>query len=109
MPLKIETQDLAERQMQLTVEVPAEQIEAAMHRAARKMSQRSKIAGFRPGKAPYEVVLQRYGEEAVFDEALDALGQDVYRQALEASSLDPVAPGALEDVVSRSCCATPCP
>jgi trigger factor len=66
------------------------------------MSQRSKIAGFRPGKAPYEVVLQRYGQEAVFDEALDALGQDVYRQALEDSSLDPVAPGALEDVVSRT-------
>jgi trigger factor len=101
-PLKIETQDLAERQMQLTVEVPDDQIEAAMHRAARRMSQRSKIAGFRPGKAPYEVVLQRYGQEAVFDEALDALGQDVYRQALEDSSLDPVAPGALEDVVSRS-------
>jgi trigger factor len=101
MALKIETQDLAERQMQLTVEVPDDQIEAAMHRAARRMSQRAKIAGFRPGKAPYEVVLQRYGEEAVFDEALDALGQDVYRQALEASSLDPVAPGALEDVVSR--------
>jgi len=101
-PLKIETQDLAERQIQLTIEVPDDQIAAAMHRAARRMSQRSKIAGFRPGKAPYEVVLQRYGEEAVFDEALDALGQDVYRQALEDSSLDPVAPGALEDVVSRS-------
>jgi trigger factor len=100
-PLKIETQDLAERQKQLTVEVPDDQIQAAMHRAARRMSQRAKIAGFRPGKAPYEVVLQRYGEEAIFEEALDALGQDVYRQALEDSSLDPVAPGALEDVVSR--------
>ncbi|HMK09459.1 MAG TPA: trigger factor, partial [Anaerolineales bacterium] len=100
-PLKIETQDLAERQKQLTVEVPEDQIEAAMHRAARRMSQRAKIAGFRPGKAPYEVVLQRYGEEAVFDEALETLGQDVYRQALEDSSLEAAAPGALEDVVSR--------
>jgi trigger factor len=101
-PLKIETEDLAERQVQLTIEVPDDQIEAAMHRAARRMSQRVKIAGFRPGKAPYAVVLQRYGEEAVFDEAIDALGQDVYRQALEASALDPVAPGALEDVVTRT-------
>ena len=63
--------------MQLTAEAPDDQMEAAWHRAARRMSQRAKIAGFRPGKAPYEVVLQRYGEEAVFDEALDALGQDV--------------------------------
>jgi trigger factor len=100
-PLKIETEDLAERQVQLTVEVPDDAIEAAMHRAARHLSRHAKIAGFRPGKAPYEIILQRYGEEAVFEEALDALGQDVYRQALEDSALDPVAPGSLDDVVSR--------
>ena len=101
MALKITTEDLAERQKQLTVEVPSGQIEAAMHRAARQMSKRIRIAGFRPGKAPYEVVVQRYGEEAVFDEALDSLGPDIYRQALEDSELDPIAPGSFDDVVSR--------
>ncbi|HSR46357.1 MAG TPA: trigger factor [Anaerolineales bacterium] len=100
-PLKIETEDLTERQVQLTVEVPDEAIEAAMHRAARHLSRHAKIAGFRPGKAPYEVILQRYGEEAIFEEALDTLGQEIYRQALEDSALDPVAPGSLDDVVSR--------
>ena len=101
MALKIQTEDLAERQKQLIVEVPADQIEAAMHRAARQLSKRSHIAGFRPGKAPYEVIVQRYGEEAIFDEALDALGPDVYRQALENTELDPIAPGSFDDVVSR--------
>ncbi len=102
MALKITTEDLAERQKQLTVEVPQDQIEAAMHRAARQMSKRTHIAGFRPGKAPYEVVVQRYGEEAVFDEALDSLGPDIYRQALENTELDPIAPGSFDDVVSRA-------
>ena len=101
MALKIQTEDLAERQKQLIVEVPEDQIEAAMHRAARQLSKRSHIAGFRPGKAPYEVIVLRYGEEAVFDEALDALGPDVYRQALENTELDPIAPGSFDDVVSR--------
>ena len=101
MALKITTEDLSERQKQLTVEVPQDQIEAAMHRAARQMSKRAHIAGFRPGKAPYEVIVKRYGEEAIFDEALDSLGPDIYRQALENSELDPIAPGSFDDVVSR--------
>jgi len=99
--LKIEKQDLEDCQVQLTVEVSDEQVEAAMQSAARRMSGRSKIAGFRPGKAPYKLVLQRYGEEAIFEEALDHLGQEVYRRALEESTLEPFAPGALNEVVSR--------
>jgi trigger factor len=99
--LKIEQQDLGDRQVQLTVEVPGEQLEAAMQTAARRLSSKTKIAGFRPGKAPYKMVVQRYGEEAVFDEALDALGQEVYRKALEEAGLEPFAPGALNEIVSR--------
>ena len=99
--LKIEKQELEDRQVQLTVEVPGEQVDAAMQSAARRMSGRTKIAGFRPGKAPYKLVLQRYGEEAVFDEALDTLGQEVYRRALEESTLEPFAPGALNEIVTR--------
>ncbi|HET7010814.1 MAG TPA: trigger factor [Anaerolineales bacterium] len=101
MTLRIETQDLAERQLQLTVEVPRDRIEAAMHRAARHLSERTRIAGFRPGKAPYDLILQKLGEEAVFEEALDHLGQEVYKQALADSAVEPIAPGSLEEVVSR--------
>jgi trigger factor len=99
--LKIEQQDLGDRQVQLTVEVPTEQLDAAMQVAARRLSSKTKIAGFRPGKAPYKMVVQRYGEEAVFEEALDKLGQEVYRKALEESGLEPFAPGALNEIVAR--------
>ncbi|MCX6071125.1 MAG: trigger factor [Chloroflexi bacterium] len=99
--MKIEKQELEDRQVQLTVEVPNNQVEAAMQSAARRISGRAKIAGFRPGKAPYKLVLQRYGEEAIFDEALDVLGQEAYRRALEESTLEPFAPGALNEIVSR--------
>lgn len=99
--MKIEKQDLGDRQVQLTVEVPDDQLNAAMQSAARRMSSRTKIAGFRPGKAPYKLVVQRYGEEAVFEEALDTLGQEVYRRALDESTVEPFAPGALNEIVSR--------
>ena len=99
--MKIEKQDLGDRQVQLTVEVPDEQLNAALQSAARRMSNQAKIAGFRPGRAPYKLIVQRYGEEAVFDEALDTLGQEVYRRALDESTLEPFAPGALNEIVSR--------
>ncbi len=101
LPIKVDSQALDDRQVQLTVEVPPERYNAAMRSAARRLSQRDKIPGFRPGKVPFEVVVGRFGEEAIFDEALDTLGQDVYRQAIEDSQLDPFAPGTLNEVVSR--------
>jgi trigger factor len=101
LPIKVDSQTLDDRQVQLTVEVPPERYNAAMRSAARRISQRDRIPGFRPGKVPFEVVVGRFGEEAIFDEALDALGQDVYRQAIEDSQLDPFAPGTLNEVVSR--------
>jgi trigger factor len=99
--LKVETQDLANRQLQMTVEVPAEKLEAAMRSAARRLATKTSIPGFRPGKAPYDVLLQRLGESAVFDEAIDTLGQQVYREALESTSLQPFAPGSFDEVVSQ--------
>jgi len=87
--------------VQLTVEVPSERITSAMRLAARRLGSTARIPGFRPGKVPYEVLLGRFGEEAVFEEALDTLGQEVYKQALEYSKLDPIAPGVLNEVVSR--------
>jgi trigger factor len=99
--LRIESKDLDDRQLQLTVEVSPDRIEAAMHRAARHLSEHTRIAGFRPGKAPYELVLQKLGQETVFEEALDHLGQEVYQQALTDTSVEAIAPGSLDEVVSR--------
>ena len=99
--MKVETQDLANRQLQMTVEVPPEQLEAAMRSAARRLASKTSIPGFRPGKAPYDVLLKRLGEAAVFDEAIDTLGQEIYREALENASLQPFAPGSFDEVVSQ--------
>ena len=92
--MKIEKQALEDRQVELKVEVPHERLEGAMRAAARRLSQQTKIPGFRPGKAPYQIILSKFGKEAVFEEALETLGQEVYRHALDESEIDPFAPGA---------------
>ena len=98
--MKIEKQYLDDHQMKLTVEVEQGLLENAKLRAARKLAQKTKIPGFRPGKAPYAVVLRAVGEGAVVEEALDILVQEVYPQALDQSEIKPYGPGNLENMPS---------
>lgn len=96
--MKIETQPREDHQVTLTVEIDPNQMEGAKHRAARRISERKTIPGFRPGKAPYEVVLRSFGEGAITEDAVDILLDEVYPQALEESKLKPGAAGTLEKV-----------
>lgn len=99
--MNVETETLQNRQVEMRVEVPEDRLQAALRAAARRISKEIEIPGFRPGKAPYNIVASRVGEGYLLDEALDDLGQDLYREALEEADLEPYAAGSLEEVVSR--------
>jgi trigger factor len=99
--LKIEQQELEDRQVQLTVEVPEDESQAALKSAAKRLSKGARIPGFRPGKAPYNIVVRQFGEEAVLEEALETLGQQIYRQAIEEQDISPFAPGSFDEVISK--------
>ena len=64
------------------VEVPKERLDSAIGEAVRHLSQRTKIPGFRPGKAPRGVIEAVVGKDAVLEEAMDHLVQRAYREAL---------------------------
>jgi trigger factor len=98
--LKIETQPRDDHQVTMTVKIEVERLEGAKHRAARKISERAKIPGFRPGKAPYEVVLRHYGEATISEDAIELLVDEVYPEALEKAKIEPAAAGKLEKVES---------
>jgi len=96
--LKIERKPLETCEVQLIVEVDSEQVEKAKRAAARRISQKYNIPGFRKGKAPYDIIVRNFGDGAILEEALDELGQEVYRAALDESKIDPFAVGALVEV-----------
>ncbi len=68
--------------LDLRIELPPERLTAALNEAVRHISQRTRIAGFRPGKAPRGVVERAVGFAAILDEAMDHLVQNAYRKAL---------------------------
>jgi trigger factor len=95
--LKINTEPTGERQLSLTIEVEEERVNHARQRVARQISREVTIPGFRKGRAPYDVVVQRLGQQVVRDELVSFLAEDVYREALEQGDIVPYAPGTLEE------------
>ena len=90
--MKVSTEKIPESQVLMTIEVEPERLDAAREKALRKLAPKAKVPGFRPGKAPKNMVLNYFGEERVLDEALDVLVPDIYREALEADeSIDAIA------------------
>jgi trigger factor len=96
--LKVTTDSLENCEVLMTVEVDEQQTDKLLKAAAQRISKQVKIPGFRPGKAPYRMIVRRVGEETVQEEALEDLSQSVFKQALEQAELEPYAPASMEDV-----------
>jgi len=88
--LKVSTERLPQSQVALEIEVDPERVERSLEQAYRRLAQRTRVPGFRPGKAP-RAMLERYlGPDSLMNEALDRLIPEVYRQAVEEQELEPV-------------------
>lgn len=96
--LKIETHPNEDRTLHMTVEVSEDRVKPALQAAAREISKRYPVRGFRPGKAPYEYVVREYGERAVYEAALEKLGQKVYAEALDQEKIEAYGPGSMVEM-----------
>lgn len=96
--MKIEQKPLDDHQVQLTVEIENDTYEGARRKAARQIAKRVKVPGFRPGKAPFNVIEKQVGSGAIEEEAIDLILEDVYPKVLEESGVQPYGPGNLEKV-----------
>lgn len=81
----------------LTVEVPAPEVEAATKSVVRELGKSVRIPGFRRGKVPPSVVMQRY-RESVEREVIESLLPRYWRLAEEEGELDTLARPEVEEV-----------
>ena len=98
--MNIEKTIQEDRQAKLIVDYTNQEFEGFKQRAARRISKGTKIPGFRPGKAPYNVILNRYGEAAIVQEAIDILLDDDYAKILEQAEIKPSGVGSLDTIES---------
>ncbi len=97
---KVTKEILPTHHAKLVVEFAPEAVERAKRRVARKLSQQTRVPGFRPGKAPYGVVVRHFGETVVREELLDTLLDEYYGKILEEAEVKPALPGQVKQVVS---------
>jgi trigger factor len=89
-PLSVVTERLPKSQVGMTIEVPAEVVNATYDRVLNRLVSRAKIEGFRPGKAPRALVESRIGPAALREEVVETMVPQVLQQALDEKSIDPI-------------------
>lgn len=81
--MKSEVKKLERGQVELTIEISIEEYQPFLEAAATKISQNTKIPGFRPGKADYKLIKQKIGENEIWQEALELAVQKTLVQTLD--------------------------
>jgi trigger factor len=90
--------ELPDSRVRVEVEVPAEQVDRGMQRAARSLAREMRLPGFRKGKAPPSLVIQRLGYGAVVQEAIRESLPEWYERGLLDSGVSPIGDPSIEIV-----------
>jgi trigger factor len=90
MALTTEVTELPESRVKIAASVPSAEVERQLEHAAGHYAREMRFPGFRKGKVPPKLVLQRLGRDAVMEEALREGLPEWYEQALLESKVTPV-------------------
>jgi len=88
--LKTTVTELGDSRVRLQVEVPAGEVQGRLERKARQLGRELKLPGFRRGKVPAPLVIQRIGREAVLEEAVRETLSSWYSDAIAGAGIVPV-------------------
>jgi trigger factor len=96
--MKVTTERLENCQIDVIVEMEADEIDKKLRQMARKLSRDFNIPGYRRGKAPFHAVVRIFGREALQQQTLDEYGNDIFDQALEQIDYEPYDVGDLQEI-----------
>jgi trigger factor len=88
--MKTTLKELSDSRVEVEVEVPAADVEKATSRTARAMAKEMRLPGFRAGKAPTSLVIQRLGFGPVLQEAIRDALPEWYERALLDAGVSPI-------------------
>ena len=86
--MSLQVEKLEKNMAKLTVEVPAEEVEAALQNAYLKNRKQISVPGFRKGKVPRQMIEKMYGPEVFYDEAANRMISEAYAKAYDESELE---------------------
>ena len=86
---------MAKNIKEIEIKVEGKEWEEALDKAFKEANKKAKIDGFRPGHAPKEVFIKKYGEQALYMDAAEAVVDGAYEKMLKENEKN------LEDLVAR--------
>ena len=86
--MSVQVEDLGKNMVRLTVEIPAEAVDAAIKAAYNKQKNKIAIPGFRKGKVPQVMIEKMYGPDVFYEDAANILLQEHYPAAVDESGVD---------------------
>lgn len=100
--MKIERKNLPKSVVELIIEVPTGDVSKFRKKAVKHLTENADIKGFRKGHVSEEVIVKKYGEDYISQMTVDFAIDKVYRDALKAEKLLPVAQGEIKEVISQN-------
>lgn len=97
--MKVETTPLENRVLKVVVEATPEETETARRTAALKLGKKVRIPGFRPGKAPYPMLLKYLDPILLQEETVEVFIDKVYPEILEQEKIKPFYQGQLKAIL----------
>jgi len=89
--MQAQIEQLPENRVRLTVQVPSHDVHHAVEHAASDLAQSAKIPGFRKGKVPRQVLVQKVGRERLMTEAIESHIGGWFWNAAARSRVRPIA------------------
>jgi len=80
--MEFELKNLPKSEVEIVVKLTFQELEPYLQKAASLISEEIKIEGFRPGKAPYEIVKNKIGEMAIYEKAAEVAVQKTYPEIM---------------------------
>lgn len=95
--MNVTVENLAPCKKLVRVELDAQSVDAAFESMTKDFQKQANLPGFRPGKAPREMVLRKY-EKDIQDEVKRKLIGDSYREAIKEKKLDVLGYPDIEEI-----------
>ena len=95
--LKVKTSSLPQSRISIELDIPSSSCKSIVEDTIKTISKSVKLPGFRSGKIPKQVLIQRIGLPQIYASALEKIIDKHWKEALQLKSIEPLCEPELED------------
>ena len=95
--LKVKTSSLPQSRISIQLDIPSSSCKSIFEDTIKTISKSVKLPGFRAGRVPKQVLIQRIGLPQLYASALEKIIDKYWKEALQVESIEPLCEPELED------------